>query len=216
MFLSRKQARTLDQNASEKVGVSSLILMENAGRAATDVLTQLGVSGKILICCGKGNNGGDGLVMARHLTIRKIATQILLFAKPDELSADAKAQWHIIKNLNIPFLIVVEQLNEVLMPQLQSADWVVDALFGTGFSGEMRSPFDRVIQLINTLAKKVISLDIPSGLDADTGQPSSSTIKAHHTVTFAAPKLGFASQEAAPFLGTVHVVDIGVPLTPIE
>src|SRR4051794_8918950 len=100
--LTRDEVRAFDRRAIEEYGVPSLLLMENAGRGAVDVLQALGVRGPVLICCGKGNNGGDGLVMARHLATRGLSAKVLLFAKAEQLTEDAAAQWRIVQQLGLP------------------------------------------------------------------------------------------------------------------
>jgi NAD(P)H-hydrate epimerase len=210
-MLSREQTRAFDHRAITVFGIPALVLMENAGRGTVDVLQLLGVRGPVVVCCGNGNNGGDGLVIARHLANRAIPVRAILFASTDQLSADAAAQWHIMQRLQLPAHVWAgddAQLNAMLA----SAEWIVDALFGTGLAGPMRAPFDRVATLINASGKRVLAVDIPSGLDADTGQPMGITVRAAHTVTFVAPKIGFNAPAAAPWLGQVHVADIGVAL----
>jgi NAD(P)H-hydrate epimerase len=213
MFLNREQVRTVDRRAIEEYGMDGLVLMENAGRGAAEVLVSLGIFGPVLVCCGKGNNGGDGLVMARHLANRGMAVRILLFAKPDELTGDAAVNYGIVARSGIalsahppPTIDEASIRNELAM-----ADWIVDALFGTGLSGPVRAPLAQVIAAINASRARVLAIDIPSGLDCDTGKPLGPTVRAHHTVTFVAPKMGFSFPHAHEWLGQVHVVDIGVP-----
>jgi NAD(P)H-hydrate epimerase len=186
--------------------------MENAGRGAAHVLHALGIAGKVVICCGKGNNGGDGLVMARHLANWNHDIQALLFSRPEDLSPDAALQWNIVRRLNLPATILEDKtLDEAqLAAALAGADWIVDALFGTGPTGPVRQPFDRVINAINAAGKRVLAVDIPSGLDCDTGAPMGPAMRAEHTATFVAPKLGFQNPAAREFTGQVHVVDIGI------
>jgi len=212
-FLTRAQVRDFDKHAIEQLGIPSVVLMENAGRGVAHVLHALGIHGPVVIACGKGNNGGDGLVVARHLANAACDVLVLLFARPDELSPDAAIQWNIAQRMRLPAKIVSQPLDEAtLAATFAKAEWIVDALFGTGLTGPVRSPFDRVITLINASAARVLAVDIPSGLDADTGEPLGSTIRAEHTVTFVAPKLGFRNPAAAAFTGRVHVADIGVQL----
>jgi NAD(P)H-hydrate epimerase len=187
--------------------------MENAGRGAAQILLSLDIHGPVVILCGKGNNGGDGLVMARHLAIARRDARVILFARPEELSPDASLQWKIVENLRLATEIQAgSSLDEAgLAASFARAEWIVDGLFGTGLHGPVRAPFDRIIPLVNANRARVLALDIPSGLDADTGEPVGPTIRADQTVTFAAPKVGFRNPAAAGWLGRVHVVDIGVP-----
>ena len=210
-FLTRAQVRAFDKYAIEHLGIPSVVLMENAGRGVAQVLHVLGIRGPVVIACGKGNNGGDGLVIARHLANAGCDVSVLLFARPSELSPDAAIQWNVVQKMRLPAQIALQPLDEMtLATSFAKAEWIVDALFGTGLTGPVRSPFDRIITLINGSPARVLAVDIPSGLDADTGEPLGPTIRAEHTVTFVAPKLGFRNPAAAAFTGQVHVADIGV------
>jgi NAD(P)H-hydrate epimerase len=210
--MSREQVRAFDRHAIETLGIPAAVLMENAGRGAVQVLQSLGIHGPVVICCGKGNNGGDGLVIARHLANAGFEARSLLFADPKELSEDAALQWSIVRAMHLPAEIWAgEKLDETkLSATLARAEWVVDALFGTGLTGPVRPPFNRVIDLINASGARLLAVDIPSGLDCDAGAPLGPTIRAEHTVTFVAPKLGFSNPASIPFTGRVHVVDIGI------
>ena len=105
MSLSREQVRAIDRHAIEIYGMPGIVLMENAGRGAVEVLAKLGVTGKVVICCGKGNNGGDGFVMARHLDIRRIPVHILLFARPEDLTGDAAINYQIAARSGLPISV---------------------------------------------------------------------------------------------------------------
>jgi NAD(P)H-hydrate epimerase len=211
-FLTRAQVRAFERFAIEQLGIPSVVLMENAGRGAAQVLQTLGISGPVVIVCGKGNNSGDGLVIARHLANAAYDVSAILFARPEQLSADAALQWNIVQKMGLSTQICAGKVLDQAMlgVTFAKAQWIVDALFGTGLSGPVHEPLDLVIALINASTAKVLAVDIPSGLDADTGQPLGATIRAEHTVTFVAPKLGFSNPAAAAFTGQVHVVDIGI------
>lgn len=212
MYLSREEVRAVDRRAIEEFGVPGVVLMENAGRGATEVLLGLGARGPVVICAGKGNNGGDGFVMARHLDCHGVPVRLLLFARPEELTGDAAINYHIVAKSGLPAAVFGTDVDETaLVRELAAAEWIVDALFGTGLAGAVRPPWDRVIAAINASGKPVLAVDIPSGLDCDTGRPLGATIQAAHTVTFVAPKKGFAEAAARAWLGEVHVVGIGVP-----
>jgi NAD(P)H-hydrate epimerase len=213
MFLTRDEVRAIDRRAIEEFGVPGVVLMENAGRGTAELLRALGVKGPVLICCGKGNNGGDGFVIARHLDIQQVATTVLLFARPEELTGDAATNYRIIARAGLPIEVHAgpELDPEAVRRRLANADWVVDALFGTGLSGPVKPPFDQIITAINASGARVLAVDIPSGLDCDTGKPLGPTVRAEHTATFVAHKKGFANAEAAEWLGQVHVVGIGAP-----
>jgi NAD(P)H-hydrate epimerase len=211
-ILTRDQVREVDRRAIEEYGMSGLVLMENAGRGVTDTMLALGVHGPVVICCGKGNNGGDGFVIARHLDNRGHAVRVMLFADPAELRGDAAANWHILKRAGIKFETFDTDVTAAqLKVHLVDADWIVDALLGTGAMGEPQPPFAAAIEAINSAVKKALAVDLPSGLDCDTGAAASHTVVAEHTCTFVAAKPGFYKPGAAHFTGRVHVIDIGVP-----
>jgi NAD(P)H-hydrate epimerase len=212
-YLSRAEVREIDRRAIEEYGVPGVVLMENAGRGATEVLLGLGVRGSVCVCCGKGNNGGDGFVIARHLDNAGVRVEVLLFCAADELTGDAAINERIVAKSGLPLRSFPGKDLDLAAVQevLSRAEWVIDALFGTGLSGPVRPPLDGVIATINNSPAKVLAVDIPSGLDCDRGEPLGATVRAHHTVTFVAPKRGFANPAAAAWLGQVHVVGIGAP-----
>jgi NAD(P)H-hydrate epimerase len=218
LVLSREKVRSLDKRAIEDYGVPSIVLMENAGRGAAELLLSLGVSGKVRVCCGKGNNAGDGLVIARHLDNAQANVQVLLFSAPSELSEDAAINYQIVAKARIPIVEFsrVPLDTAGIERELNSADWVVDALFGTGLSGPVRPPFDSIINAINASPGRVFAVDIPSGLDCDTGQPMGSTVRADYTATFVSLKKGFVRREASEWLGQIHVIGIGMPRKLLE
>ncbi len=218
MDLTREQSRDLDRRLIEEAGVPGVVLMENAGRGCAELLLRLGVSGPVVVCCGKGNNGGDGFVIARWLDNAGAAVRVLLFARPDELVGDAAVMYRIIAHSGPPIEIMpaVDVDGAALRRELDAAEWVVDALFGTGLKGPVRPPFDAIIAAINAGRAKVLAVDIPSGLDADTGRPQGPTVRAHHTATIAAAKVGYARPEAAAWLGQVHIIDMGAPRRMLE
>jgi NAD(P)H-hydrate epimerase len=214
---TREQSRLVDQLAVEEFGFCGLVLMENAGRGVADVLCRLGIARPVVICCGKGNNAGDGFVIARHLDLRRYTVRVLLWAKPEELTGDAATNYRILTKTDVPIeLFEAAHDSARLAVLLDDAAWIVDALLGTGARGEPRPPLDAVIDAINAAAALKLAVDLPSGLDCDTGQPASHTIRAAETCTFVTAKVGFSSPAAAPYLGRLHVLDIGVPQKLIE
>lgn len=211
-YLTREQIREIDRRAVSEYGMTGLVLMENAGRGCADLLCELGIAGPVVLCCGKGNNGGDGFVVARHLDARGYDVRVLLFCQPAELTGDAAANYQTIEVAKLPIRCCPEGAErQWLGEQLEGADWIVDGLLGTGARGEPRPPLDIVLRFLNAHAGKKLAIDLPSGLDCDTGQCAASTFRADHTCTFVAAKVGFRTAEAQPFLGDVHVRDIGVP-----
>jgi len=215
--LTREQLRRIDQTAIDQYGLSGLVLMENAGRGCTDVLCTLGVSGPVVICCGKGNNAGDGFVIARHLELRGHMVRVLMWSDPAELTGDAATNFSILRKAGIETHVSDQGFDsQWLAQQLKGAVWILDALLGTGASGEPRPPYDQVIDALNAADARRMAVDVPSGLDCDTGRPSQHTFHADHTCTFVAPKTGFEHDAALFWLGEVHVVDIGAPRKILE
>jgi NAD(P)H-hydrate epimerase len=215
--LSREEVRSLDRRAAEEYAVSTLLLMENAGRGTAELLCSLGITGEVVICCGKGNNGGDGFVIARHLDIAGVRVRVKLFAEPARLTGDALTNYQILTHSDIPLEVCTSPRDPTaLTAELARADWLVDALFGTGLTGPVRSPFDQVIAALNSSGAKILAVDLPSGLDCDTGEPLGATVRALHTATFVARKKGFAAPAAQSWVGTVHVLGIGAPRKLVE
>lgn len=210
--LTREQVRAVDRRAIDEYGMTGLVLMENAGRGVVDSLLRLGVNGPVVVCCGKGNNGGDGLVISRHLDNGGRPVRVLLFADPTELRGDAAINWRILERAGIPFYVFDRSVDvAAIKPHLADADWIVDALLGTGAIGEPQPPSAAAIEAINSAVKKVMAVDLPSGLDCDTGVAARMTVVAQNTCTFVAVKPGFLVPGAERYTGRVHVVDIGVP-----
>jgi len=217
IVLTRKQCRLVDRLAVEEYGFSGLVLMENAGRGVADVLCSLGIVGPVVICCGKGNNAGDGFVIARHLALRGHKVEVMLWATPERLTPDAAANYKILAKSNVPIKIFGDVCCAVETRQtLADAAWIVDALLGTGAHGEPLPPLDAVIDLLNASPAPKLAVDLPSGLDCDTGQAARHTVRARETCTFAAAKPGLLKPEAAPYVGRLHVLDIGVPRKLLE
>ena len=220
--LTRDQSRQLDRLAMDEFGMSGLVLMENAGRGAADVLCREGIDGPVIICCGKGNNAGDGFVIARHLDLRGYCPKVFLWSNPEELQGDAAANYNILCKTDVPVKVFSngfyedETQKRIFQDELAGAGWVVDALLGTGARGEPRPPVDTVIDAINASQKPVLAVDLPSGLDCDTGRPATHTICARVCCTFAAAKPGLLLPEAEPFVGRLHVLDIGTPRKLVE
>ena len=215
--LNREQTREVDRRAVAEYGMSGLVLMENAGRGVADFLCRLGMSGPVVICCGKGNNGGDGFVVARHLDLRGVPVRVLLCAEPQELIGDAATNFGILQKLGVPIEFFGKQHDdERLKRLLAGAAWVVDALLGTGATGSPRPPIDAVIEGLNDSRLPIVAIDVPSGLDCDTGTAAETTVRARHTCTFVAQKPGFLTPGAERYTGEVHVLDIGAPRRLLE
>jgi NAD(P)H-hydrate epimerase len=151
-------------------------------------------------------------VIARHLAIRGHPVKVLLWCEPDRLRGDAATNFQILRRAELPAVVCPGQPDaDWITQQLDGAAWIVDALLGTGATGAPRPPLDAVIRAFNHHPARRLAVDLPSGLDGDTGEPSEATIRAHHTATFVAPKWGFRNPRAREFLGVLHVLDIGAP-----
>jgi NAD(P)H-hydrate epimerase len=213
-ILTRQQVRDVDVRAIADYGMSGLVLMENAGRGCADVLRQIEQRGPVVIACGKGNNGGDGFVIARHLDNAGIEVRVLLFCRPMELAGEAAINFSIIRQAGIA-IDACDALgtaaNSTLRARLDGAAWIVDALLGTGATGTPRPPLSEAIRLLNAHPARKLAVDLPSGLDCNTGVPADPTFRADHTCTFVAAKPGLVAPAAKEFAGTLHIIDIGVP-----
>jgi NAD(P)H-hydrate epimerase len=211
--------RAFDKRAIEVCRVPSLLLMENAGRGATDVLVRElldgdAVNARVIVVCGTGNNGGDGLVIARHLLLRGADPTVWLCGDAAKASPDTRANLEAWRGVGgeVQTLPAGSPL-ELLKDALGEADLVVDALFGTGLDRPLDGFFAEVVRAMNAATAPRFAVDLPSGLDADTGRALGVAVEARVTVTFAHHKLGLLTPGGAAVAGRVHVVDIGVPVT---
>lgn len=212
LVLTRAQVRDVDRAAIEHYGMPGLVLMENAGRNAAELLRQLGIQGPVYICCGKGNNAGDGFVIARHLENADVSVTVLLASPSTTLAGDAAVNFGVLQKAGTRIIEPSStNLAGLWQRELAAADWIVDALLGTGTQGALREPFITAIDSVNAAGKKVLAVDLPSGMDCDTGQALGRCVRAAHTATFVARKPGFDVPGAATYTGQVHVIDIGVP-----
>ncbi|HZZ27015.1 MAG TPA: NAD(P)H-hydrate epimerase [Pirellulales bacterium] len=241
LTLNRAQVREVDHRAIADYGLSGLVLMENAGRGAADVLCGLlakssGQSSEpsplvgegrvrgensVAIVCGKGNNGVDGFVIARHLDLRRIGVKVLLLCNPSELRGDAAANFAIIQKTGLAIEVFAGQAESEFDQArfdavLRGANFLVDAILGTGATGEPKSPYAEAIDQMNASGIPILAVDLPSGLDCDTGAAGKHTIRAAHTCTFVAAKPGFFVSGAEQYVGQIHVCDIGAPRRLIE
>jgi len=212
--LSRDQIRAIDRCAIETLGVPGVVLMENAGRQTADAVAGLlgGPAGRsVAVVAGSGNNAGDGFVIARHLHLRGAKVATFLLAEPDKLTPDAATNLAILSGLGHDLRPVAgEELGE-LSAALAQFDAVVDAIGGTGIRGALRGVPAAAVEQINAAARPVVAVDIPTGLDCDTGEAAGPVVRAALTVTFVARKKGFDAPGAAEYTGEVRVADIGVP-----
>lgn len=205
--LTREQARAIDKLATEKYRMPTMLLMENAARGAADVVENILQEhpSAVSVLVGPGNNGGDGLAIARHLHNRGHHVQIFLLGDAGRFKDDALVNWNIVQAMQMRHERLTDESKFI-------ADVLIDALFGTGITEPPRDPFAEIAAAVNSSGIPVIAIDIPSGLDCDTGAPIGPVaIRARHTITFVAEKVGFANPAAAAHLGQIAVVDIGCP-----
>lgn len=204
----------MDRIALERFGLSGLVLMENAGLNAALALLEAGpIVGEVCILCGGGNNGGDGYVVARQLATRGVAVACFATHPAGVLSGDVAVNRRAVDAMGIE---VADLSGGIPSQRWAGAALLVDGLLGTGFSGGLREPAASVIQALNAAGAPIASLDLPSGLDADTGLPAEHAVRAHRTFTFVGPKAGFSSPGARAYTGLVSVLPIGVPLEAVR
>lgn len=207
--MSRAQVRAYDRRAAT-LGLTTRALMESAGRGAAETLVRAGVDGPVVVCCAKGNNGGDGLVLARWLHVWGVRAEAFLLADPETLTPDAGDAWRALIAADVPHRTLWPADLATLRAALARSAWAVDALFGIGVTASLREPFAEVVSVLNSAPYRRFALDLPSGLDADTGVPLGPTVRATRTATFVAPKLGFANAASRAWTGPVHVVALGL------
>jgi len=212
-----EQMREVDRMMVEEIDVSIIMMMENASRnIAVLVRTMLGGSvmgKKIVILCGKGNNGGDGLGAARHLINFGAKVICLLTTEVVELKTNARQQYDILHNSQAQVEAYHGSRCFSLLEDFIDADLLIDALIGYDLKGNPREPIATFIQKANESEKPILAVDIPSGLDGDTGKPHILTVKAHTTLTLALPKVGLLTESAKPYVGELYVADLSVPKT---
>ena len=219
--MTRTEVRGLDAKAIDEYGIPGVVLMENAGRGAAEAVIEMLScidAPRVAILCGKGNNGGDGFVMARHLHNRGIPVETFYTGRAAEAGdGDGALNMRVVLNMGLPFEeVTTAEETAALGGRLSAYDLIVDALLGTGLTGEVREPLRSLIDAINTCGRPVLAVDIPSGLDCDEGRSLGVAVRATRTVTFAATKVGFTQSEGREHCGPVTVVDIGAPRCLLE
>ncbi|MEB2313054.1 MAG: NAD(P)H-hydrate dehydratase [Sorangiineae bacterium] len=214
--LSREQMRAFDRHAMLECRVPSVVLMENAGRGAADLIARETPPGPIVVMCGAGNNGGDGFVVARRLRTLGRDARVLLAVDSARLTGDALVNFHAWRGIGGETLELRAGEEARLEDCLAGAAGVADGLLGTGLDRDVTGWFRELILRINAASAFRAALDLPSGLHADTGAVLGAAVRAHLTVTFAHPKLGLYTTSGAEHAGRVEVVDIGVPGTRME
>jgi NAD(P)H-hydrate epimerase len=208
---SVEEMRQMDRTAIEELGIAEQILMENAGLAAYSVLERhIGVRGrKFCVFCGLGNNGGDGLVVARKIFSNGGGVKVYLLGDPGRYRGAAQANLEIARRLSLPMQIVQEI--EPIRSEVLHSDGLVDAIFGTGLTRTVEGRYREVIELINAAAKPTLSLDICSGVHGDTGQVMGAAVRANYTVTFGLPKIGNLLYPGYELGGRLYVTHISFP-----
>ncbi|MBL7140335.1 MAG: NAD(P)H-hydrate epimerase [Planctomycetes bacterium] len=217
---TRDQICAFDRYCIDDLGVPGIVLMENAGRQIAEVVREdvgLEPMPHVVVLAGRGNNGGDGFVVARHLAMYGVAAKVLLIGPRDQVAGDAGTNLRILEAMDADLEILDAPDDAVLArvrQVLEVADVIVDGLLGTGAEGAVREPLAGIIRAVNDARDHadVFAIDIPSGLDADTGRPLGDAVMAKATVTMAAIKKGFAAESAEAYTGRVVLADIGVPM----
>lgn len=216
-LVTAEQMRACDKLAIRTLGIPAVVLMENAGRAvAMAAERHLGSpAGKVVaVLCGRGNNGGDGFVAARHLANSGAQVIVVITGRPAEIKGDAAVQFKILKsilNQRPKNRIRILSYSPTMFGRIERPDIIIDALFGTGFIGEVRKPYDRVIDWMNAQKAPIIAVDIPSGLNSDRGSVDNIAVRATETVTMGLKKIGLFIGKGPEHTGRITLEHIGVP-----
>ena len=215
-----EQMQELDRKSIEVFRIPGIVLMENAGRGSAEVITHTFPDiqkKKIAIIAGKGNNGGDGFVIARHLLNQGISVKVFLLTDPKSLRGDAEINFNIFHHMKGEAIPVPSSKDyQKVKKSLEHFDLLIDGIFGTGLDAEVRGYYREVIDHLNALQKPIVAIDIPSGLDANTGKPLGTAIRASLTITFGLPKVGHLISPGSDYVGTLKVIDIGIPKRLVE
>jgi NAD(P)H-hydrate epimerase len=216
--VSREEMQEIDRKAIEDLGIPAQLLMENAGHAVAEAgleLLQSRSLDQVVVVAGSGNNGGDGFVAARHLSNLNCIDDVKVCytgsIEEDRGDGEAGKNLALLKHYDVTLEEVDPGKAEEWLPDTDASVVLIDALFGTGLSSDVRSPYDGLIRSMNQALFPILSIDVPSGLDADTGRPLGEAVEAYLTVTLAAPKEGLVRDEAIEYVGTLQIVDIQIP-----
>ncbi|HSC27468.1 MAG TPA: NAD(P)H-hydrate dehydratase [Vicinamibacterales bacterium] len=213
--LNSEQMREADRRTIEEIGLPSIVLMENAGRqavAAMEAAFEDLPSSRVVVLCGRGNNGGDGFVVARTLVQRSVDTSVFLLGSVAEVRGDARANLEILGNIGLTVVEITDaEAWELHSSEIARCDLVVDAIFGTGFKGRLSGLIETVVADLNGLPVPVVAIDLPTGLSADSSLVEGLAIDASLTVTLAAPKIPLVFSPADTYAGDLVVADIGIP-----
>jgi len=219
LVVTSQEMRELDRLTIEKYGVPSLTLMEHAGEAVAQALLNCFgkiAKGGVVVVSGKGNNGGDGLVVARHLKKKRIPCEVVLLGRKEELSPDAAANLRAYLKIKGKVFEAGRDSSSLLSERLKGKRLVVDAILGTGLKEEVRGLYAEAITIINASGLPVVAVDLPSGLDSDSGKPLGTAIKAEMTVALGFPKLGEVVYPGVSCVGEMIVADIGISPEAVE
>lgn len=211
--VTTQKMRRLEVLAEKRYGIPTLLLMENAGRSVADWIHESLKHRKkrILVLSGQGNNGGDGFCAARHLTNRGHHVTTIFLGVERRLKADALVNFRILKKMRMKHYPRSHWSSRLARRELRKADLVVDALLGTGLTRDLREPYLSAVGAMNASDKKIVSVDVPSGLDSDTGKVHGDAVRAYVTVTLGYPKLGITKPPARKYAGRIVVGDISLP-----
>ena len=204
----------IDARAMEEYGIPGVVLMENAGLQAVRWVTELRPDPetcRIAVLCGRGNNGGDGFVMTRHLRQRGYAVRTWAAGRPADYRGDAAVNYRILERSGIPVHHLADEPPGPYLGDLGTADLIVDALLGTGLKKRVNPDYEDLIEDVNASPAPVLAVDVPSGIAADSGAVMGTAVRADYTVTFALPKRGLLLFPGAEYAGEVSVADIGIP-----
>jgi len=219
-ILNAAQMREADRRAIEEIGIASLVLMENAGRqavAAMEAMYSDLSDRQVAVLCGRGNNGGDGFVIARTLAQRGIDVSVFLMGRVGDVRGDARTNLEILGRLGLTVVEVADsQAWELHFTEVSDCTLIVDAIFGTGLNAPIAGFIESVITDVNASGIPVVAIDLPSGLSADSPEPIGPSIEAGLTITIAAPKLPLVLPPAEARAGDIVIADIGIPAEVIE
>ena len=209
-ILSRHNCKKIDYETINKIGIPSIVLMENAATEIVNIIKDIG--NIITIFCGVGNNGGDGLAIARKLHLLGKDVEVILVGDRNKLTHDCSLNLQIVKNLNIPIINIKDNCSkEYIIEKVKCSDYIVDSIFGIGLNRDILGIYKDIIEIINEFSKFIVAVDIPSGMDADTGKELNISVKANLTCTVEVMKKGFMSTKAIDLTGDIKIINIGIP-----
>ncbi|GAA0125506.1 hypothetical protein UT300019_14080 [Clostridium sp. CTA-19] len=224
-YVDSKKMREIDSYCINQLGISGMILMENAAikifNEVDEKLKEMSNS-NIVIISGVGNNGGDGLALSRHLHLHNYNVEVFIVGNLNKASNDFKENFQIIKNINklddnkIGLNFINENTDLKQLQTLNYADVIIDGMFGTGLKRKITGVYESLILEVNKSVAYTIAIDIPSGINSDNGDVMGVAIKADETITLQLPKVGFLKENISEFCGNIKVVDIGIPKKVIE